>query len=350
MNNKILVILSILLVAVCINAVSATGTFYLDPQHGSSALGTDVIVNLNFTTDAGFKSCNADLTIDSTIVNITSGDTTGPGTGPAFTLESWNYKPGGAPNTYRIAFVDLQYSGGGVPAGTYCLAKLTFSPVTVGVSNLNFTGLACTDQTGTPDTCIAIDGIFSCDAVPIHDINVSTDYAPDTNGIKIKYNGTDISASENLTIGNTYRIYYKIVNEGDYNESVDVTVKVANSTWTQTVVTHRWTIKMGHYLYPSGGDSWNTSALTPGEYNIIVNASIPIDDDWSNSERIRAVTIALPQNIPPVSDPNGPYSGTEGDPIVFNGSGSYDLDGSIATYAWDLYCHTKRNRQQRSIR
>lgn len=165
MKNKVLVIICLLLVIACINGVSATGTFYLDPQHGTSALGSDVVMNLNFTTDVGFKSCNADLTIDPTIVKITCGDTTGPGTSPAFTLESGNYKPGCAPNTYRIAFVDLQYPDGGAPAGTYCLAKLTFSPVTVGVSNMKFTGLACTDQTGTPDTCVAIDGTFSGYAV-----------------------------------------------------------------------------------------------------------------------------------------------------------------------------------------
>ena len=115
----------------------------------------------------------------------------------------------------------------------------------------------------------------------IHDINVSTDYAPETNGIKIKYDGTEIPASENLTIGNTYNIYYKIMNEGDYNETVGVTVKIVNSTWHQTIATHTWSIKVGKYHYaPSGGDSWDTSGLTPGNYNLTVNASIPIDDDW----------------------------------------------------------------------
>jgi PKD repeat protein len=171
----------------------------------------------------------------------------------------------------------------------------------------------------------------------IHDINVSTDYAPETNGIKIKYDGTEIPASESLTLGNTYDIYYKIVNEGDYNETANVSVIVANSTWTQTVATHIWSINVGEYHYaPGGGDSWDTSGLTPGDYNITVNASIPIDNDWSNNERIRAVTLAVPPNQPPVSDPNGPYIGTEGIALTFNGSGSYDPDGSIVSYDWDF--------------
>ena len=170
-----------------------------------------------------------------------------------------------------------------------------------------------------------------------HDINVSTKYAPETNGIKIKYDGTEIPASESLTIGNTYCIYYKIVNKGDYNETVAVTVKITNSTWTQTIATHTWSIKMGKYHYaPGGGESWDTSGLAPGNYNLTVNASIPIDDDWSNNERIRTVTLVLPPNQPPVSDPNGPYTSTEGVPITFDGSGSYDPDGIIVSYAWDF--------------
>ncbi len=43
-------------------------------------------------------------------------------------------------------------------------------------------------------------------------------------------------------------------------------------------------------------------------------------------------------NQPPVSDPNGPYSGIAGEEVVFDGSGSYDpdLDGEIVSYLWDF--------------
>ena len=36
------------------------------------------------------------------------------------------------------------------------------------------------------------------------------------------------------------------------------------------------------------------------------------------------------------ADPNGPYTGTEGTPITFDGSDSYDPDGSIVSYDWDF--------------
>ncbi|HAK60264.1 MAG TPA: hypothetical protein DCO77_07750 [Nitrospiraceae bacterium] len=41
-------------------------------------------------------------------------------------------------------------------------------------------------------------------------------------------------------------------------------------------------------------------------------------------------------NDPPVADANGPYSGFVGDPIQFDGSGSSDVDGTIASYMWNF--------------
>ena len=39
-------------------------------------------------------------------------------------------------------------------------------------------------------------------------------------------------------------------------------------------------------------------------------------------------------NVPPVADANGPYTGTAGQPVSFDGTGSSDPDGTIASYAW----------------
>lgn len=41
-------------------------------------------------------------------------------------------------------------------------------------------------------------------------------------------------------------------------------------------------------------------------------------------------------NEAPTADPNGPYSAQFGDPITFDGSGSYDPDGNIVAYDWDF--------------
>lgn len=42
------------------------------------------------------------------------------------------------------------------------------------------------------------------------------------------------------------------------------------------------------------------------------------------------------QNSPPTADPGGPYTGTPGQAIQFNGSNSFDDDGFITTYSWNF--------------
>jgi PKD repeat protein len=45
---------------------------------------------------------------------------------------------------------------------------------------------------------------------------------------------------------------------------------------------------------------------------------------------------SMPPQVPPVADANGPYKGYEGSAITFDASGSYDPDGRIVSYDWDL--------------
>ena len=49
-----------------------------------------------------------------------------------------------------------------------------------------------------------------------------------------------------------------------------------------------------------------------------------------------ALNYASAPNEPPTSDAGGPHSGGEGAAISFNGSGSFDPDGSIVSYEWDF--------------
>jgi len=135
----------------------------------------------------------------------------------------------------------------------------------------------------------------------VHDINVSTDYMGAVDGIKITRDGKDIvGPDENLTIGETYNIRYKLTNEGDFNEtSIAVIVRIATESWNETIGTHTYSLDIGESN--TYKDTWDTSGLPPGNYNITVNASIPIDDDWSNNERTRQVTLALPA-APTITD------------------------------------------------
>lgn len=66
-------------------------------------------------------------------------------------------------------------------------------------------------------------------------------------------------------------------------------------------------------------------------------------DGFTNIVEINALTFPgnpsdFPStaNQPPTADPNGPYNGTVNVPVQFNGSGSSDPDGTIASYAWNF--------------
>ena len=60
-------------------------------------------------------------------------------------------------------------------------------------------------------------------------------------------------------------------------------------------------------------------------------------DEWWGIDNVRVSILTLePANVSPIADANGPYVGNEGSPITFNASGSYDPDGTIVLYEWDL--------------
>ena len=59
------------------------------------------------------------------------------------------------------------------------------------------------------------------------------------------------------------------------------------------------------------------------------------DDSGANAMDDTMAVIAL-GNLPPTADADGPYSGIAGVAVTFDGSGSSDPDGNIATYDWDF--------------
>ncbi len=67
-----------------------------------------------------------------------------------------------------------------------------------------------------------------------------------------------------------------------------------------------------------------------------------------NADQINAIATALggtpnatggggaPAPQPPVANAGGPYTGTVGTPVQFNGSGSFDPDGTVNSYSWNF--------------
>jgi VCBS repeat-containing protein len=62
-----------------------------------------------------------------------------------------------------------------------------------------------------------------------------------------------------------------------------------------------------------------------------------VANDGALDSNAASVTITVnPVNDGPAADANGPYTGTVGVELRFDGSGSSDVDGSIASYSWDF--------------
>lgn len=68
----------------------------------------------------------------------------------------------------------------------------------------------------------------------------------------------------------------------------------------------------------------------PGTYPV----TLVVTDHKGARSQPASTTVAVLNNTPPVAAAGGPYSGTEGAAVAFDGRGSSDADGDALTYAW----------------
>jgi len=144
---------------------------------------------------------------------------------------------------------------------------------------------------------------------------VATDSEADPRRCSITPPSTDIIQGESVTFIGTWR-------RGDRPFSVDWTFEDGNPATAQTSGEDRSSTVSTTFI--AAGSKQVTMRVTDDE-NESCNASVNVDVQPGGGG-----------NNPPVADANGPYSGTVGTLVSFDGSGSNDSDGSIVTYDWDF--------------
>jgi subtilisin family serine protease len=137
---------------------------------------------------------------------------------------------------------------------------------------------------------------------------------------------------------------------GGDTEAPSVPTNLASSNITQNSFTLSWSASTdnigvtGYDVYQNGGfigstanTFYNVTGLNPATtYTYTVKAKDAAGNESGASNPLDVTTLEESTNTPPVADAGGPYTGDEGTPIQFDGTGSSDADGDPLTYSWDF--------------
>jgi cytochrome c peroxidase len=119
---------------------------------------------------------------------------------------------------------------------------------------------------------------------------------------------------------------------GPYTGDVGISITFDGSGSSDpdgTIVSYDWDFGDGN---TGTGVAPTHSYAAAGTYTV----TLTVGDDAGASDTA-TTTASITANQPPVSDPNGPYTGSVGSSVQFEGSASYDPDGGpILYYDWDF--------------
>jgi PKD repeat protein len=101
------------------------------------------------------------------------------------------------------------------------------------------------------------------------------------------------------------------------------------STDDGTIASYEWDFGDG---FTGSGPNPTHAYAGAGAYTVTL---VVTDDNGASDSDQTTADISPAANDPPIADAGGPYAGTVGQPVQFDGSGSSD-DGAIVSYAWDF--------------
>jgi len=180
------------------------------------------------------------------------------------------------------AFFFFIFEPAPMTSGPGTLANVTFTVVGIGKSDITLgpeTKLIGYTEGGMGNPYNIVDGSIEPDHLghgyfnnipppPVHDIAV-----------------TSLDAPTKATLGDLVSINVTVANEGDFNETVTVTVSY-DSTEIDTT-----TFTLNEGLSKTAEFSWNTTALAVGNYTINATATIALDDDPSDNFKTTTIEI-----------------------------------------------------------
>ena len=128
-----------------------------------------------------------------------------------------------------------------------------------------------------------------------------------------------LPAAVSATAGSPVALNGTLADKGVSDGPWSATYDWGDGTTTTTVATSLTAGVSGAHSYARGGS-----------YTVQVTVT---DADGGTGSASAAITVA---SLPLVASAGGPYSGTEGGVVTFDGTASSDPDGDALTYAWDF--------------